>query len=282
MVANFTAKSFKCVSKTPVVYGIILACIATPFQILIMKVLIQRLYLALPRHKILLNLSISNSINIIATPVLLFFTIPFELKTSSLGCHIIHQMVAFVAAVTIVVASGSTIALSIERYIACIHCFRVYTVVTDKRALRGLVCLWLTALATGFSCISPNAYPLLPLTEYMDLKLRLVYTLTVFPSTAVLLFVQIRLFALARKKIRTVNPSNSYGRSAELADLRRRQWKLNIAASALVGCYLVCACPLAIYITFDAIMGVQTYDKLEPLIILSTLNMLLNPFIYGI
>ena len=70
-----------------------------------------------PRHKFLISLSISDIIQITVTGLFAIISRVFHLRTTSTSCQVLRQVVEFNTGITVVSASTSIIALSVERYI---------------------------------------------------------------------------------------------------------------------------------------------------------------------
>eukprot|EP00794_Sanderia_malayensis_P010026 gene10026-11050_t len=202
----------------------------------------------------------------------------------SLGCQIVRKIYEYISIVTVVAASGNIIALSFERYVACVHCLRFHVIVTDKLTNRILGCVWIVSLIMGL--VDKERY--VPnYTEFilpLHTTTNIIYAITVLSSSAILVFVQVRLYILSKKK-RRINPHfGLYGRKAEANDMRRHNLKVNIIASAVVVLYVVCMCPLAIYM-----IGIILFPRdftLKPrlrlmLCLFSLTNTFFNSFVYG-
>ncbi len=283
MSKNDTVIAYECARKEPTLFAVVLAVIALPIQIVLSKILIQRFRLRLPRHKILLSLTVSDSIQVIFVAFLQLLGLILQLEASSTGCQVIRKLVELVVISTIVWASGSIVALSIERYVACVHCFRFHEIITDKFVNRYLCCLWAIGLLAGFvdeQRYEPNSTLVaLPLTKTFGI----IYSVTVLSSSAILAFVQIRLYLISKKKNKT-HPGVIFGRAAEVNDLRKRQLKISIVASAVVVLYVVCMCPLAFYSIlygFDHYTDVGSAFRLASLLVASA-NTFMDPFVYGL
>ncbi len=253
---------------------------ASPIYIIMLKILIYRLKLKLPRHKILLSLTISDCIQIVVNAILRFSV--YSATVSSIGCQIIRKILQFTSILTVISSSGSILMLSFERYVACIHCLRLHAIITDKVVDRGLCCIWVISILCGFLektryevCLGPVVLTHLKTDS-------IIYTIVVLSSSVLLAAVQIRLYLLSYTKTKIHPSGNVFGRKAEENDLRKNQIKLTIVASAIVLLYVVCMCPLAFYlisIGFESKNPDSMFRILS--IMLVVINALMDPFVYG-
>ncbi len=279
---NTTIVTYSCIAKTPGSFAIFLAFIACPVYILMLKILIHELRLSLPRHKILLSLNISDSIQIAGMGLLSMLGFISQANSNSTGCQVIRKLMEFVGIATVVSASGSVLLLAYERYVACVHCLRLYDIVTDNLVHRALYCIWAVAFISGFldKELYEANHTAVALVFSKSTCIR--YATVVLLSALVLTCVQVRLYLLSYKKINAVPAENSFGREAEENDTRKAQMKVAIVASAVVGLYMVCMCPAAFYMVFG---GFEIQDDTSVIrficIILSQVNTVVNPFVYG-
>ncbi len=282
MSANKTLIEYQCVRKDPVTLSCMLALVGLPINFLLFKILISNFRLRLPRHKILLSLTISDCSQISLVAFIQLIALLSDLKTVDTSCQILRKFVEFVAILTVVTSSGSIIALSVERYVACIHCFRLYEIVSHRRVVRALCVVWLFGIGGALadkkryqSNLTPNILPLSRITCVL-------YGSVIMFSTAILAYTQINLYLVARRLIR-VHPGGSFGSHAEANDLRRSQLKASIAASAVVVLYVVCMCPLAIYMLVMALEELDSQSNVRlGCIFLAQINTFFDPFVYGL
>ncbi len=243
---NTTLVEYKCARKQGALYSFVVAVMASPVYIIMLKILIYRFKLTLPRHKILLSLTISDSIQIVI-PALLQLTV-FNARVDSNGCQIYRKIVEFTAILTVVSSSGDILLLSWERYVACIHCLRFFKIVTHMKVNAMLFGVWIIAIVCGL--LEPGRYKENLTSAIMPFRTTdsIVYIVTVLASSLVLIVVQARLYLLSRSKTKVRPGRNAFGKRAEEHDMRRTQIKLTIVASAIVLLYMACMCPFAFYL----------------------------------
>eukprot|EP00794_Sanderia_malayensis_P009952 gene9952-10972_t len=271
-----------CITKQSVSILVILVIIFLPFQILMIKILFWRSTLTLPRHMILASLAISDFIQVVALGLIITSGRIFDLKTRSLSCQVHRKLMETVGVLTLVTSSGSILALSFERYIACVHCFRVHQIFSEQRVERLLFTIWIfgiIAIFIDYKRYTPN-YTLvaLPLTTTFSI----IYVIFIIPTTVILLILQTRLYLLSKRKMK-VEPANNFGRQAEAKDLIKKQLKLAFTAGCVATLYIVCMCPLAFYIINTRFKVANDASAFRSACVWFTcFNTLVNPFLYGL
>ena len=281
MSTNNTIIVYPCVLRLPVVSSCVLVFIALPFNLLIFKILISNYRLRLPRHKILLSLTVSDCMQITLVAFTLFVALLSKLNTTDAFCQVLRNFAGFVGTLTLIASSGSIIALSIERYITCVHCLRVYQILSHKRVKIALCGIWLFAVVGALADekrYKSNSTENIPMSRFANV----LYGSVIMFSTTCLVYTQINLYLVARRLIRN-QPGCSFGSQAEAHDFRKRQLKASIAASAVVVLYVVCMCPLGIYMFTTAFTGVSVQSSFRIVsIFLAQVNTFVDPFVYGL
>ncbi len=281
-ITNSTTPKYDCIPRSIGISLIVLALVACPFHLYILKVLIARLRLKLARHKILLSLSIADNLQLLLSAIIFIISIASALQSSSTGCLVIRKIFEFNCIATLVSSSGSIVLLSIERYIACIYALQFHNIVTHKRTVISLLCLWTISITSGvvqiFHVQKPNG-------NYSTFNVapssRMFYIVVVFASSCIISIVQIRLYLLSKSKLKA-DKEISFGSRQEESDLRRRHIKIAVVSSAVTVLYMICMLPLAVYNSFH--FAKDTFDsKLRQVVVSSAiLNTLFDPFLYGI
>ncbi len=281
ITSNATNLEYKCTRKTTTLFSFGVAVLASPVYILMLKILICGLKLNLPRHKILLSLTISDSIQIVVFSLLQLSVL--QARVTSIGCQIIRKIMEFSGILTIVSSSGSIIFLSIERYVACVHCLRFHEIITDKLVNRLLGCIWTFSFICGFFDKKRYEESLSPAVLRLTETTAIIYTGTVLSSSVVLLVVQVRLYFLSYRKMKVGPGDTAFGQGAEEVDTRKTQIKVAVVASAIVIMYMVCMCPLAFYLlstSFESRRDPTVSRRAS--IMLASVNTLMDPFVYGL
>ena len=82
---------------------------------LTIKILIKDVDLSMPRHQIMVSLSIIDNLQIFSATAPTVVIKALELTTESLVCSILRGVIVFAASLTIVVGSLTLVTLAIER-----------------------------------------------------------------------------------------------------------------------------------------------------------------------
>ncbi len=281
MSRNNTFDEFLCFKKLTVNFSCIFTFIGLPVNFVICKVLIKSLELRLPRHKIILSLAISDCLQISLAAVLQLFGSLLSLTTADFACNVLRRAIEFICFLTIIASTGSIIALSVERYIACIHCFRVHQIVSDGRVTRGLCAIWFLGVLCGLA--NEKFYQPAPSSSsmYLTQDMNIVYVVVVVIASIVLIIIQFRLYKLSHRLMR-VHPAAGAGSNAEAHDLRRRQLKVSFVASAIIVLYMVSMCPLAAYIILTSFRVTTVMSETQQMLIFfAHVNTFIDPFVYG-
>ena len=272
-----------CVATAFSGFSITIGVLVLPFHLLMIKLLVIDLRLALPRHLIIFCLSVSDALQVFAIFFVSATVRVFSLKVDSDACHGVKSLLFFNVAATLAVSSLSITVLSVERYVACIHSFRLHEVFTRERVVYGIAFIWLIGIICGRVAVI--------LTEIDSLKVifdsidftRITTVIFVLPTTVVISVIQYRLLVFSRKKLRRVRHSEMFGREAESADWKRRQMKVTFVAGIIAIAYIVCMLPLGVSCVYE-LTNINKPSKSTPVIIraLALLNNLADPYIYGI
>ena len=256
---------------------------AMPFHFLMLKILLKDMRLSVPRHMIMFSLSLSDGIQLIAFFTCMLTSTIFDFKIEENACFITRRMISFTGVLTICVSSCTIAMLSVERYIACIHSFRLHQIMEERRVLIGIILIWVT----GAICAVPTAFDkqsfVAQTTFENDETSMTIIASVIFISSAVILTVQIRLFLFSRTKISRVRPTQAFGCQAELADYRKKQMKIAFVAAIVAIGYLVCMLPLSAVFIHELLYHTTIPLSIrEKVAAFAFLNSLADPIIYGL
>ena len=270
-----------CVPPLPAYFLLLNFLFAAPMHFLIIRVLAVRFRLALPRHKILLCLSVSDNLQMLGTGLIFLIGSRIQPIVTSQSCQVLRQILQVVAVQTHSASSGFIILLAIERYIACIYSLRFYTIVTPSRTNLAIVSVWVISISNGSLSlpIEPNYSQLV---FGRNLRVFYIYVMTTLVTTLVLIIVQACLYKLSRTKLKVV-PHDMFGTQKEKVDLTRRQLKLAFSASIVIIMYVVCMLPVACILVYSRLHPKNdVYSITAILILLSAMNTFIDPFVYGL
>ena len=269
-----------CESKdfsSPLVLMIVVLILHIP----LMKVLMVNLRLELPRHKLVAGLSMSDCLLTTFISIGIIATSQLTSKADSEACLVVLRIGQFSFVATTVINSFTISALCLERYVACIHSFRLDEIFTSRRVSYGLVFAWICGGSLGvgnviFNSISRNF-------TGRDLMLQIIVPLFVIPSSLIIVVVQITLYMFSRKKLTQVVSVGSSSNAQEAADLRRKQLKIAAVAGLTALLYLICFMPVCILMLFEMNGMVLDYSINRRIIFgLRFANSIIDPFLYGL
>ena len=275
--------TFSCFPATTGHVSIALLFLALPFHFLVGKILAFNLRFENPRHVVLFCLSASDSLQLTVMAFAMITSTIGDIQTGTQSCAGLRYAIIFTATLTFVVSSLTLVALSIERYIACFHSYRINELLTNKIIIAILVAFWICgAIGGGIACISglqANEKAILPNSG----NFKVIFISLTFLVSLVLIVVQSLLFHLSRKKLNCVQPGPSSLNDNNAEIQRKRQIKVAIVASVVVLSYLICMLPSACVTIANYKIAESTskFGKQMVVISLSLINTLLNPFIYG-
>ena len=274
--------SVKCFPTAISAFIIIVVLAILPFHILMVKVLVFDLRLGMARHKIMLCLSISDTMQLLI--IVVGVTVPtiFNFSLSSIGCNIVFSMLQFIIALTIAISSLSIIALSVERYVACVYSFHLHRIFTRERMMYAIIFTWILGVICGaLSAIPRSAFKGQNLIRGQILAV--VSVIFIFPTSAVISIIQFRLLMFSRKKMVQVGPSTQFGCQAEIADFRKKQIKVAFVAGIVAAAYMICMLPLACLSLHQLIYGSISNNAIPGILrSLAFMNNFADPYIYGL
>ena len=283
MMANYTSTDVEaCINGTSGTFVMVLMVFALPFHAFIIKILAMDFQLDLARHKILLSLSISDVVMLCGMFLTALINKATRVAIVSTGCVVYRGFTTFMAFSTLAVSSSSIFALSVERYIACVHSFHLHLILTESRIRYWLTSTWILGGLTGLLAASTNHYDgALMISNYSAAQY--IYLIFVIPTSAATTVIQLRLFIFSWKKINQVSPTGAFGEELELADLRKKQIKVAFMAGIVAFAFVVCMIPLAIVFIYELVSGALVSVSVRGICLsLSFTNSLVDPFIYGL
>ena len=281
-MANYTSTDVQvCINGTWETFIMVLIVFAIPIHAFIIKILAMDFQLDLARHKVLLSLSISDMVMLCGMFITALIYKAATFTIHSTGCIVNRGFTVFISCSTLAVSSVSIIALSIERYIACVHSFHLHLILTESRIRYWSTSTWILGCLTGLLAASTNHYDeALMVSNYSPVQY--IYLIFVIPTSTVATVIQIRLFIFSWKKINEVSPAGAFGEELELVDLRKKQIKVAFMAGIVAFAFVVCMIPLAVVFMYELASGALVSASFRGICIsLSFTNGLVDPLIYG-
>ena len=184
---NSTISSYPCLPIFTTNFAIFLLVVLSPLHTFILITLYRWIFEKFPRHKFLISLSISDNLLITLTGLFAIISRVFQLRTTFTSCQVLRQTIELNSSLTVASASTSIVALSVERYISCVHCLRAHAILTNKRVNIALLTVWTLATACGFSVLHPSTPNLYPTATSSRVMNGVLYSATVILSSIVML-----------------------------------------------------------------------------------------------
>ena len=271
-----TSYSQVCFHVIPDSIGITLAVLATPIHIFVIRALIINLQLRNPRHMIILNLSASDIVQILGRATAVLLTLAHKFTINKTGCILSNFMIKFTNILSVVSSSGLIIALSLERYIACVHCLRVHSIVTNRRVKVAMISIWATALFCAVGVVTADNYKGdLDSDWYSG-----VYIVVTSVCLLIITYVQITLYKLSKNKIHVL-PSQ-FGIQAETYYDWKRNIKITCATAAVSVLHIICLFPKSVFFVYSKVCNCSNKEVSGIVIALLQLNVLADPLLYGL
>lgn len=263
-----------CLRDEPAAMLLLVSLFAMPGHFVLMKVLVTNCRFDLPRHIIAFSLSLSDVFHLLITFITTLITKILDTADGGEVCNGIQQArrASFIPAV--VISSMSIVAMSVERYVACIHSFRLHQIITNTRVTWSLSFVWIVGFVLG----------IIKVAVYQDneLYLQLILLLSLIPSCIFVTVIQVRLAVFSREKLNRVNPAGAVGEQAELADIQRRQLKVALMAGVVALAYTFCVIPSTFICLTEVVNGKPTEAPMRNLLTAALVaNSAVDPFLYG-
>ena len=146
----------------------------------------------------------------------------------------------FVGTLTIVVSKFRVITLSVKRYVACIHSFKLHRIFKHVRALFDSIVPWVMGAVIATTEVLTNNATRMATVTFTSAG-RVLYIIFTFAAAIPVCAIQLRLL-FAKTNLKRVNPAGAFGTQLELADYRKKQIKVALVSGifAILGLSSVC------------------------------------------
>ena len=263
-------------------YHYFIFLLVLPFHSLLIKVLAKDLGFRMPRHIIMLSMSISDLIQTQFAFICHFVVSVFESRTDTALCHAMREATLFIGILTTVLSSLGVIAMSAERYIACIHSFHIHRIFTHERVVYGSIIQWVVAILLAITEVLTNNVTKM-ITVTIGSAFQIIYITFTFGAAIPVCVIQARLFFFAKTKLKQVNPAGAFGAQLELADYRKKHIKVAMVSGIVAIGFVVCMLPTASLFLYEIFTGSTVSTPVrQACFSFVTANCLIDPFIYGI
>ena len=263
-------------------YQYLILLLVLPFHILLMKVLVKDLGFQMPRHIIMFSMSMSDLIQLLFVCICHFIASVSKSGSDTTLCHAMLETTLFVGTLTIVVSSLGVIAMSLERYIACIHSFHIHCIFTHERVVYDSIIQWVIgAILATIEVLTNNATRMATVTFTSAGKV--FYIIFTFAAAIAVCVIQLRLFFFAKTKLKRVNPTGAFGVQLELADYRKKHIKVALVSGIVAIGFVVCMLPMSFMFLYEIINDTTASASARKVCLaFVSSNWLVEPFIYGI
>ena len=282
MANGKSAEVYQCFQFNIEGYHYFIFLLVLPVHSLLIKVLMKDLRLRMPRHIIMLSMSISDLIQSQFAFICHFIVSAFESGTDTALCRALREITMFVTTLTMVVSSLGVIAMSVERYISCIHSFHIHRIFTQDRVVYGSIIQWVIGILLAITEVLTNTFKEMT-TVTVASAFQIIYITFTFAATIPVCVIQARLFFFAKTKLKRVNPAQAFGAQLELADYRKKHIKVAFVSGIVALGFIVCILPTAFLFLYEIIKDTTASVSARQICFsFGTANCLVDPFIYGI
>ena len=281
MASSNSTVTHDCIDEKTGTYRIILIFIVLPLHIILIKVIAKDFQFNLPRHSILFSLSLADATLVCGLCISGLVDATTTLRLHSTGCLIYRAYIVFIVSSTFVMSSLSITALSIERYISCVHSFHLHEILTDSRVRYCSIFGWVFSFSMGILTAASIRYDDIALIPIPS-PIHYVVPLVAIPLSTAIFIIQVRLYLFSREKINSVIPAGAFGAELELAHYRKKHFKVAFMASIVALVFYVCVIPLTVIFLYELLSGRYISAPVRQFFIgLSFWNSFADPFIYG-
>ena len=273
----------RCIPTTYGNFVILVSLITFPVHFLMIKVIVFDLRLALPRHMIMFCLLISDGLQIFISFLRVILVQIFSSTKESEECSSTGKIMFFIVAMTLVASSLSILALSVERYVACIHSFSLYKIFKRERVMYGISLIWILCVICGALTVALAAENWNEMILDAHMSMKILSVVFVIPTSLLVSGIQLRLLVFSRTKLARVRPRTMFGCEAEMANLRKKQIKVAFVASIVVFAYISCMLPMGLLSLYELINGNISSGAIRGVTkVLALVNNFADPYIYGL
>ena len=255
-----------------------------PLHAVLIKIFVIDFKFNLPRHTILCSISLSDAVLVSSLFISGLVSKIVTITTQSSGCLVYRAVAIFISCSTLVISSMSITAMNMERYLACIHSFRLHQILTKQRVRYGSIFVWMLGCIIGIVAVittnNNNMVDIVILSRTSSVHY--IYIVFVIPPSVSIAFMQVQLFMFVRRAINRVIPARASSAELELASHRKKQMKIAFTTSIISVTFLLCMLPLALAFLYQILGGEPVQHSVRSILIgLSFCNSLVDPFIYG-
>ena len=280
MAQNYT--SYPCFPRSSGIASILVSIVALPFQILLVKLLVKDVGLVLPRHKILLTLTISDVLQMFAAAMFVSVAMALKLTTESATCSLLRDLTVFTSSLTIVVSSLAVVTFSIERVITCMNFLKYRRLFKRTRVTKLLYSYWLFGAIIAAIAALTNDAKKTETSVNETTSFQIVCASVILPSATIIIIIYSRILLFSRGRILQVAPSSDSSKLRTVATFRKKQMRIAFIAGIVCIAYVVCMVPVSVNFFLELTGIIDNHPGVKKILIcIVMLNTIADPFIYG-
>ena len=280
---NKTITTFNCFPQSSGIAAIVISSLALPFHILLVKLLVKDVGLTLPRHQIMLTLTISDALQMFAGASLTVVGMALQLTTESYNCGLLRNITVVTSSLTVFVSSLAVVTFAIERMIICMHFLKYRRLFKRARMVKLLCSFWFIGVIIGVIAAITNDARKAETSLNEATSFQVVCVSIIFPSAAAILFTYSRIFIFSRGRIMQVAPVSNNSKLRTVTTFRTKQVRIAFVAGIVCISYLVCMVPMSLNFVLELIGLIDNHPDIKKILVsIAMLNTIADPFIYGL
>jgi len=262
---------------------IILSSLALPFHVLLIKLLVKDIGLALPRHQIMLTLSISDALQMFSGASLTVVGMALQLTTESHNCGLLRNITVFTSSLTVVVSSLAVVTFAVERMIICMHFLKYRRTFKKTRTTKLLCGYWFFGTVIAVTAALTNDARKAETSINETTSFQIVCASVILPSAGIIIFIYSRIFVFSRKKFTQVAPSPDNSKLRTVRTFKQKQLQIAYVAGIVCIAYVVCTVPMSMAFLLELTNLIENRPNAKKVLIsMAMLNTIADPFIYGL
>ena len=278
-----TTIDFPCFPTTGGVTSLVILLLAFPFHTLMIKILVKDVGLLLPRHHIMLTLSISDALQVFLVAIVSSITFAADLTTKSVTCTLIRHLLVFGSSLTVVVSSLALVTIAAERMIICMHFLKYRRLFRRTRVLRLMRSYWLVGMIMAAIVTVTKDAQKTEASVSGSTSFQVVSSLVILLSALIITVIYFRIFLFSRYMIMRITPSPFDNNLRDEIVFKRKQIRIAAIAGIVCMSYVVFMVPIAVNYILRLAGVIHTHSASTKGILggLALINTIADPFIYG-
>ena len=243
MAQNFTI--YPCFPRSSGIASISVSMVALPLQFLLVKLHVKDIGLVLPRHKIMLTLTISDTLQMFAAAMFFSVAMAFKLTTESTYCILLRDLIVFTTSLTIIVSSLAVVTFSIERMVICMNFLKYRRLFKRTKITKFLYSYWLFGVLIAAIAALTNDAKKTETSVNETTSFQIVCASVILPSATIIIIIYSRILLFSRGRVLQVAPSSDNNQLRTVDKFRRKQMRIAFIAGIVCIAYVVCMVPVS-------------------------------------